>query len=74
MRPVRLETVTLRSGVKHSTTALPNQDDEKELFILYRPPDKSVKLKMIFHIIQPNHMLWVLKEMVLLSIQNICRN
>ena len=30
----------------------------------YRPPDKSVYLKIIFLIYQPKHMLWVLKRTV----------
>ena len=32
--------------------------------------DKSVKVKTIFHISQPKHMLWVLNETVHLSTQN----
>ena len=37
----------------------------------FRPPDKSVYLKIIFLISQPKHMFWVLNETVLLSTQNI---
>ena len=40
-------------------------------FLLCRPSDKSVYLKIIFLISQPKHMLWVLNEMVLLSTQNM---
>ena len=36
-------------------------DDGKSEF---RPPDKSVYLKIIFLITQPKHMLWVLKRTV----------
>ena len=34
------------------------------LYTLPRPPDKSVQLKIIFRISQPEHMMWVLKRTV----------
>ena len=36
----------------------------RRLYEMSRPPDKSVKLKIIIFISQPKHMLWVLKRTV----------
>ena len=35
-----------------------------QCYSYYRTPDKSVKLKIIFLISQPKHMLWVLKRTI----------
>ena len=35
-----------------------------QLVECYRPPDKSVYLKIIFLVFQPKQMLWVLKRTV----------
>ena len=47
-----------------STDKTPDSQTNTEGECCSRPPDKSVKQKIIFLISQPKHMLWVLKRTI----------
>ena len=63
----------MTASVKFFKQHLPKYTIVPFLFeVLYRLLVKSAHRKINFLISQPKHMLWVLNETVLLSIQNIC--